>query len=295
MRLIRRLFMRIDPLTFIRKAVEAFVVPADPDDLDSRDPEMLALLGPVVDVATRIYYRLEVEGLERVPDGKALVVINHNAGITFAELLGFGARFLAERGLDDPIYGLGHDGILAVPLLKNFLIKAGGVRASHRHADRVMEANRKILVAPWGNLEAYRPFKDRNRIDFGGRTGFLKLAVRHGAPIVPAVFIGGQETFAVLHDGRFLARALGLKKLLRIDTFPIFLGLPWGLGIGPLFHLPLPAKCKVRVLDPIPTDGYSPEDEHDEAKLRELYGKVTGAMQQALTEMAAERRWPVLG
>jgi 1-acyl-sn-glycerol-3-phosphate acyltransferase len=279
----------------LSKLVESFVVPADPDDLDARDPEILQALAPLLDILTKIYYRLEVEGLERVPDGKALVVINHNSGITFAELLGFGARFVAERGIDDAIYGLGHDKILSVPLLKNFLIKAGGVRASHGHGDKVLAANRKILVAPGGNMEAYRPYKDRHRINFSNRRGFLRLAVRHGAPIAPTVFIGGHETFAVLHDGRQIAEALGLKKYFRIDTFPLFLGLPWGVGIGPIFHLPLPSKCKVRVLDPITTAEYGPEAEHDEAALTELYEKVTGAMQRALTEMAAERRWPVLG
>ncbi len=275
--------------------IESFVVPADPDDLDARDPEMLNILSPLLDILAKVYYRLEVEGLERVPDGKALVVINHNSGITFAELLGFGARFVIERGIHDAIYGLGHDKILAVPFLKNFLIKAGGVRASHGRADKVLAADRKILVAPGGNMEAYRPYRDRHRIDFNNRRGFLRLAVRHGAPISPAVFIGGHEAFMVLHDGRQIAEALGLKKFFRIDTFPIFLGMPWGLGIGPIFHLPLPSKCKVRVLDPISTAEYGPEAENDEVALTELYDKVTGAMQTALTEMAAERKWPVLG
>lgn len=279
----------------LSKLAQAFLIPSDPDDLDARDPEMLQALAPLLDILTRLYYRLEVDGLERIPDGKALVVINHNSGITFAELLGFGARFVAERGIDDAIYGLGHDGILSVPLLKNFLIKAGGVRASHGHADKVLVANRKILVAPGGNMEAYRPYKDRHRIDFQGRTGFLRLAVRHGAPISPAVFIGGHETFAVLHDGRQIAEALGLKKHFRIDTFPIFLGLPWGIGIGPIFHLPLPSKCKVRVLDPVTTAEYGAAAEHDPEVLGELYHKVTAAMQEALTEMAAQRRFPVLG
>jgi 1-acyl-sn-glycerol-3-phosphate acyltransferase len=275
--------------------LDAFLRPSDPDNLDAREPEVLSALVPLFDFLTRVYYRLEVSGLDRVPDGKALVVINHNAGITFAEILGFGARFVMERGVDDAIYGLGHDGILAVPLLKNFLIKAGGVRASHGHGDKVLAAGRKILVAPGGNREAYRPFKDRHRIEFGGRTGFLRLALRHGAPIAPAVFIGGHETFAVLHDGQFIARAFGLKKHFRLDTFPIFLGLPWGVGVGPLFHLPLPSKCKVQVLDPISTAEYGAEAENDPQALKELYDKVTGAMQRELTAMAAKRRFPVLG
>lgn len=279
----------------LSKLAEAFLVPADLDDLDARDPETLLALVPLMDILTKLYYRMEVDGLDRIPDGKALVVINHNSGITFAEIFGFGARFIIERGVDDAIYGLGHDGILSVPFLKNFLIKAGGVRASHGHGDKVLAADRKILVAPGGNREAFRPFKERHLIDFCGRTGFLRLALRHGAPIAPAVFIGGHETFAVLHNGREFASAVGLKKHFRIDTFPIFLGLPWGVGFGPIFHLPLPSKCKVQVLDPIDTAAYGPDAENDEDVLQELYGKVTGAMQRELTRMASERKWPVIG
>lgn len=279
----------------LRAIVDAFLIPSDPDDLNAAQPEMIEKVIPFLDDLCRFYYRLEVEGLHKAPPGKALVVINHNAGITFAEILGFGARWYLERGTNDLLHGLGHDGILAVPFLKNFLIKGGGVRASQRHGDLVLQADRKILVAPGGNLEAFRPYRDRHRIDFNGRTGFIRLALRNMAPIVPTVFIGGHETFFVLHDGRQIARRLGLDNLFRLDTFPIFLGLPWGLGIGPLFHFPLPAKCKVRMLDPIPLDGYSPEDEADPAVCREIYDKVTSAMQTALTEMAAERTLPIIG
>jgi hypothetical protein len=60
-----------------------------------------------------------------------------------------------------------------------------------------------------------------------------------------------------------------------------------------MFHLPLPAKCKVRFLDPVPTDVGSGLTESETEAL--LYEKVTGAMQEALTEMARQRRFPVIG
>jgi 1-acyl-sn-glycerol-3-phosphate acyltransferase len=286
--------MRFSP-DFMTALLKAFLIPSDPDDFEGRDPETLRALVPVIDKLARLYYRLEVEGLDKLPPGKGLVTINHNAGITFAEMVGFGARFVIERGVEDALHGLGHDAILSVPLLKNFLIKGGALRATHHHGDMILEAGRKILVAPGGNLEAFRPFSRRHEIDFGGHQGFIRLALRHQAPICPVVFIGGHETFAVLHDGRNLVKALGLHKLLRLDTFPIFLGLPWGLGVGPLFHLPLPSKCKCRVIDPIYLDDYEPEDEHNPKIVDDIYKRVTGAMQDTLTQMAKARKWPVIG
>jgi len=260
------------------------------DDLDAADPSLLSDIVPLLDLFGKVYYRLEVEGLGTVPHGPAVVVINHNSGISFAELLGFGARWYLERGYDDILHGLAHDAMLKIPYLKNFLMHGGAVRASHRNADRVLERGRKILVAPGGNLEAFRPHRDRHRIQFAGRTGFLKAAIRHRAPIVPAVFIGGHDTFYVIDDGRFVVELLGLHERFRLDTFPLFLGLPWGIGVGPIFHLPLPVRCKVRILPPILLDRYDPGDAENPEVLQELYDLVTGHMQAALDEMAEERR-----
>jgi 1-acyl-sn-glycerol-3-phosphate acyltransferase len=242
-----------------------------------------------LDLAARIYYRLEVEGLARAPRGPALIVINHNSGISFAELIGFGARWYLERGFDDVVVGLAHDGMMHVPGLNNFLLHAGGVRATPGNADKVLRAGRKVLVAPGGNVEAFRPWHQRDRIVFSGRKGFLKLALRNRVPILPTVFHGGHDAFMVLDDGQRIVRALGLKRWLRMETFPIFLGLPWGLAVGPLFHLPLPLKCKVRMLDPIPVDHYPKGSENDPAVLEELYQLVTGRMQQTLTDLATGR------
>lgn len=76
-------------------------------------------------------------------------------------------------------------------------------------------------------------------------------------------------------------------------TFPLVLGLPWGLSLGPLFHLPLPTRCDVRVLDPIDAPAFGAPDDPRAADA--LYDAVTTGMQAAMTEMASKRRWPVIG
>ena len=276
--------------------IAAFLTPSDPDNLDAFSPEIVEQIAPIIDGFCRFYFHQEVLDMHLVPQGKALIVGNHNAGITFIELLGMGARWYIERGTDDIIHGLAHYLIVAVPLLKNFLIQGGGVRANHENADALFARGRKLLVCPGGNLEAFRPFKDRHRINLGGHTGFVRLALRNRAPICPVVFIGGHETFFVLHDGRPIVRRFPfLKSVFRMDTFPLVLGLPWGLSLGPLFHFPLPAKSITRFLPPIHLDRHSPEDEHNEEIVRQVYDQVVSVMQQGLSELAAQRRWPVLG
>lgn len=266
--------------------------PHDPNVLD-RDEELIERLSPQVDLLMRLYFRLEITGLEAVPAGPALLVMNHEAGITYAQLLGMGARWILRRGLEDPVVGLMHDAMFEVPLLGNLLASFGAVAASHDNGEAAFATGQKVMVTPGGNLEAFRRWPERYRIKFGGRTGWARLALRAGVPVVPAVSIGGHETFVVLCDGQSLVRRLGLKRFGRIDTFPLFLGLPWGVGVGPLFHLPLPSKSVIRFLAPIDTAAFGDAD--DPGAVLSLYDEVTAAMQLAMNEMALKRRVPVLG
>lgn len=266
--------------------------PQDPDGIERENKEIIEHLAPIVDELFRLYFRFDVEGIDGVPPGKALLVMNHEAGITFVQTIGMGARWYLQRGTDDRIMAMMHDAMFSLPFLGNLLATFGAVRASPANAERILAAGHKVLVAPGGNLEAFRSFSERHTIKFGGHKGWARIALKTGAPVVPLVFIGGHETFFVLNDGRELVRLLGLKSLLRIDTFPLFLGLPWGVGIGPLFHLPLPSKCSVRFLDPVPVEPASPDDE---AAVEDLYVRVASKMQVALYEMGERRVVPVLG
>lgn len=96
--------------------------------------------------------------------------------------------------------------------------------------------------------------------------------------------------------GAPLARLIGAKRLLRSDSFPLFFALPWGVALGPIFHLPLPAKLEVEVGEPIDLwehlDGGDPEDREVLARLSEL---VQGRIQQMMDARVSRRRWPILG
>ena len=267
--------------------------PVNPDDVDGFDRRMIDIFRPFAEGLAKHYLRMEIKGWENIPDGPALMVGNHNAGITFLETFGLGSRWY-DRRPDDILHWLVHDSMLAMPGLRTVLVRGGCVRASHRTSDMALDLGRKVIVFPGGNLEAFRPYKERYKIVFGGHKGFVRLALRHQVPIVPIVIVGGHESFYVLHDGRKMARMLGIKRFLRSDTCPIFVGLPWGLGVGPIFHLHLPTKSQIRILPPIHVKDFG-KGEDDEQIVASVYKAVTESMQGIMDEVAAQRRFPVLG
>ena len=281
-------------LTKAKAVASLFTDTMDANEVKDPDPVLMGLAAAGLKQLGK-YFRIKVEGLENMPEGKALIVGNHNAGITFLEPMFLAAAWFEKTGGKDDLFFLVHDAMVAIPVVGNLLMKLGNIRASHETATNAFSMGRKVVVFPGGNYEAFRPFKDRYKVDFGGKKGFVRLALKNQVPIVPILSIGGHETFFVLHRGAKLAELLGVKKYLRSESFPIFLGLPWGIGIGPIFHLPLPSKCMVEVGEPISLEGYTPEDANDPVKLSELYNRVQGTLQKMMDKRAAKRKFPVLG
>jgi hypothetical protein len=106
------------------------------------------------------------------------------------------------------------------------------------------------------------------------------------------VSIGGQKTALFLSRGERLAKLLGLDRMFRLKVLPISLAVPWGLNVGDLLgHLPLPAKITIQILDPINVRaGFGDAPDLDAA-----YHHIVGKMQDALTGLQSERRFPPLG
>ncbi len=257
--------------------------------LPERDEPLLARLAEVADKLFRPYFRADVRGLERIPRGAALFVGNHNAGLLAPEaFLLFGA--LRHRALSDVPYALTGDLLVAVPALERAAAKLGLVRARPEVALRLLAGDAKVLVYPGGDVESMRPYADRDRIVFGGRRGYIRLALRAGVPSVPVVAAGAHSTFIVLSDGRRLLRALGVGSRLRLTTWPISLCLPWGVAIGPVqVHLPWPTRILEEVLPPIRFERTGEAAASDAEYVRACAEQVESTMQLALTRLAHER------
>lgn len=240
------------------------------------------------------YHRLEVRGFDRLPEGPALLVGNHNAGLNPADGL-FLVHYYRRYGFNAPIYCLGHDALFSVPGLSSRLADVGVVRARRRDAARLLEAGHKVLVFPGGDIENLRPFRDRKRVNLAGRTGFVRLARRTGVPIVPVVSAGGHENLVVLTQGKQLARRIGMDRF-KIHSFPVLLAMPWGLVWGPkllLPYFPLPSKIAVEIGEPIASA--EPDARTPAAERMAVYARVHERMQTLLDGLYAERRWPVFG
>ena len=224
-------------------------------------------------------------------DGPALLVGNHSGGNMTPDTLLFTLAFYTYFGVERAFYQLAHNLVLASPLGR-ILRRYGTVPASPEHAQRALDTGAALLVYPGGDWEVHRPIWERNKIDFAGRKGFVRLALEADVPIVPVVSIGGQETALFLSHGGRLARALRVDRTLRLKVIPISLALPWGLNVGDLLgHLPLPAKITVEVLAPIDVRAQFGDD----PDVDDVYDHVTTLMQDTLDTLAAERRYPLIG
>jgi 1-acyl-sn-glycerol-3-phosphate acyltransferase len=261
-------------------------------DLDDRDPDYIRENLPLSWLWATLWYRAEVRNMGNVPEqGAALLVGNHTGGNMAPEVIVLPLAFSTYFGVERPFYQLAHNLVLASPV-GPLLRRYGTMAASHKHAERALESDAVVLVFPGGDWEVHRPSWERNKVDFAGRTGFVKLALSQDVPIVPVVTIGGQETALFLSRGAWLAKLTRADRLLRLKVLPISLALPWIVNVGDLLgHIPLPAKITIEVLAPIDVrEQFGPDPDPDE-----VYGHVTGLMQDALDGLAAERRFPVIG
>ncbi len=265
------------------------------DTLDNIDFEFIKKIKDPLKQLFRAYFRYSVSGLENIPQGAAIIAGNHNAGITFLEPMMMAAEYYEFKNFSDPLYFLAHDAMVAIPVVKNFLIKCGCVRASYENSYRILDNGLKLVVFPGGNHEAFRTFRNRFKIDMGDHKGFARLAIKKNVPVVPMLSVGGHETFFVLYRGEKLARILKTDKLLRSKAFPISIALPWIVSIGPIFHLPLPAKCEIEILHPIYPHRIIDDSMSEDEKIDRLYNELTAQLQGSMDKYRQKRRFPVIG
>jgi 1-acyl-sn-glycerol-3-phosphate acyltransferase len=262
----------------------------------ARDPAFLRAARPILERFAS-YFRPEVRGFERLPQrGPFLVVGNHSGGQMPPDLPVLLTAWWRERGEDEPVYALFHSFFLGLPGLGPMMGRAGAVEAGPAEAEAILRLGGILIDYPGGDYEVFRPWRERNRIEFGDRTGVIRLALRTRVPVVPAVSIGAHETVIVLARGERLAKRLGLDRMFRIKVMPLVLGPPFGVVPGGIPTWPLPAKITVELCEPIDwSSRYGPEAAEDEAVVRDCYKELTNTMQAALDRLAAERHLPILG
>ncbi|HEY2160148.1 MAG TPA: lysophospholipid acyltransferase family protein [Solirubrobacteraceae bacterium] len=261
-------------------------------DLDERDPDYIREQLPWMWLLASVWFRGEVRGLGNIPDsGPVVLVGNHSGGNVTPDTGIFTLAFTTFFGVERRFYQLAHNLVLALPAL-SWLRKFGTVAASHDNAREALDSGAALLVYPGGDYEVHRPSWESGKVDFGGRKGFIQLALDRDVPIVPVVSIGGQETALFLTRGERLARLTMVDRLARLKVLPVSLALPWGLNVGDMLgHIPLPAKITIETLPAIDLRReFGPDPDIDE-----IYDHLIRLMQDTLDALAAERRFPVIG
>jgi 1-acyl-sn-glycerol-3-phosphate acyltransferase len=189
--------------------------------------------------------------------------------------------------------GLAFDGIYGVPGWGELMRKIGQMPASMDNAQVALGDGCSVLLYPGGSYEVFRPWKDRNRIVFNGRKGFIRLALQAGVPVVPVVGHGGHETTIVLARGERFAKLLSLDKV-RMDGAPLLFQLPWGISTPAMLGVPLPARITVQVCEPLDWSRFGPEGTNDPDVLEQCYQEITSVMQTTLDTLATENPRPLL-
>ena len=291
-------------LSMVEAAVEDSVAAVDlfgltdaegpPDDpFAARSPDYIRDTLPALRMMSNVYFRADVSGLDRIPaEGPVLLVGNHSGGTMIADTFVFAQAFYERFGPDRRFHQLAHDLVFQVPGLRTLVQRYGTVPASPSNMRRALNQDSALLVYPGGDEESFRPSWETSNVDFAGRTGFAKLALDLGVPIVPIVALGGQETGLFLGRGRRVADALSLDRLARLKVLPPVIGPPVGLTFldFPL-RFPLPAKIAIRVMPPIDLR----EELGRKPDVDEGYRLVTSRMQRTLTRLATDRTLPVVG
>jgi len=251
-----------------------------PEDEWGFDEEFVRMVGPLLDFLYDRWWRVQVTGVENVPGhGRALLAANH-AGILPWDAAMLGLAIQREHPLPRFPRFLVLDWAFELPYVSVAIRKFGGVVASPHNSLRMLEQDRLVAVFPEGAKGAGKPFGHRYRLQRFGRGGFVEVALRTGAPIVPVAVVGSEEIYPKLGEAPLMARILGAPY------FPLTPTFPW---LGPLGTIPLPSKWRIEFCEPIETAEHGPEAAADRALVLELSEQVRETIQGKLLENLVKR------
>ena len=250
------------------------------DDEWGFDEDFADLVEPFFGFLYDRWWRVKVEGAHRVPaHGRALLASNH-AGILPWDATMISLALLREHPLPRHPRFLVLNWAFDLPWISVFIRKVGGVVASPYNALRLLEQDQLVAVFPEGVKGTGKPFAERYQLQRFGRGGFVEIALRAGAPIVPVAVVGSEEIYPKLGDVPALARLVGAP------FFPVTPTFPW---LGPLGVVPLPSKWRIEFCEPIETAQYGRDGASDRALVFELSERVRETIQGKVYENLVKR------
>jgi 1-acyl-sn-glycerol-3-phosphate acyltransferase len=245
-----------------------------------------AIFLPLLRGLFRNWFRVDVSGIENLPEtGAALVVANH-AGVLPLDGLMASVAVHDNHPANRDLRLLAADMVFDMPVMGQAARKAGHTMACTADAHRLLAAGELTAVFPEGYKGLGKNFRDRYKLQRFGRGGFVAAALRAGAPIVPCSIVGSEEIYPMITDVKLLARLFGLPYFPVTPLFPL---------AGPLGLVPLPSKWHIQFGEPISTEEYDESAADDPMVTFELTDQVRETIQQTLYQLLANRRNPFLG
>ena len=225
------------------------------------------------------YWRVEVKDLHYVPrEGRAVLVGVHRGFMPWDAVM---ALHLIVRNVGRYVRFLIHPGLIKFPFLFNFHTKLGGMIACQENAELVLKHEEIVGIFPEGIKGAFLLYRDAYKLTKFGRDEFVKIALRHRAPIVPFVTVGSAEIFPILKKVNWA----WWKRNTEWPTFPITPTFPL------IPALPLPSKWHTQFLEPLHIeDRYPPEAADDAQVVSAISQEVRSRMEQAIGDMLCRRQ-----
>jgi 1-acyl-sn-glycerol-3-phosphate acyltransferase len=266
----------------LRRLVPAAEPGRELDDW-GRSQRIFDLVEPLLDFYYRHWFRVEVEGIENVPSsGGGLIVSNHSGALPpDAPMIMQAIRH--EHPHPRPLYMLGENWFKGYPGVGMLANKIGLVGAHPANAQRLLgDEQNLVLVFPEGQKGSRKLFWQRYRLRRFGRGGFVRTAMRAGVPIVPTAVMGAEEAMPIFAHVPLLERLTGLIYFPINHAFPHF-----GLAAGLMY---LPAKFRIRFLEPLDLSRYGPDDADDIALVGRLSERIRLRIQEELDDLVLARK-----
>jgi 1-acyl-sn-glycerol-3-phosphate acyltransferase len=221
----------------------------------------------------RFYFRTEVHGIDRIPEGRLLVIANHSGQIPMDGLI-IGTALMLDA--DPPRFprSMVERWSAELPFVSVLFPRCGQVVGSPDNARRLLEQDETLVVFPEGSRGISKTFDQRYQLtDFG--LGFMRQALEAGAPIVPVAVVGAEEQLVSVADVKPLAKLFGMP------AFPVipqmFFGMPF----------PLPTRYRLYFGEPL---HFSGDHDDDDAVIGEKVKVVKGTIQSMVNRGLRERR-----
>lgn len=238
---------------------------------------LLPLLRPLFNK----WFRVDVTGVENLPETGAALVVSNHAGVLPLDGLMLSVAVHDRTPGNRNLRNLAADLVFDTPFLGQLARKAGHTVACAPDAHRLLDAGELTAVFPEGYKGLGKPFRDRYKLQRFGRGGFVSAAIRTRAPIIPCSIVGSEEIYPMVSDLKVIARLFG---------FPYFPVTPFFPLAGPAGLVPLPSKWHIEFGAPIPTDGFDESAAEDPMVTFEVTDQVRETIQQTLYRLLAGRR-----